>query len=595
MLETRTEPAFGALRVDESKTTSLRRQLMGWCKLIAPYATRASERGVASEVLDDFLLSALEATSELSALEVGALAKLILRGDYVLQLAKYLAEEDATEEVRVDLENQVQSAVAALEEPDESTTESMIAQSAGYLPEALISRLGATRYGLEETLFAALIGAASNARRAAAHSREAWESRKYEALGMIDSLSRLKPKERKERRKEVEEQAERIESETRSWQEKQRSTIDGIARALATLADPDATDATLFELAKTIGSLASDALEILELATRSRYGTPTPIGATTSAKVGKCIAFMGDDFDALDELLKEADYNDLNVWTRGEAIAAHAFPHFRAQKRLVGHYGGSWRDQRKELGAFPGSIVVSGAPVEEPDDSYAPYMYSCEPTRWSGISVVARKENGTYDFSGAIRGAKDSPGMYRNAPTEKIPVGFFGESFDGLVEKTARAFRENRLKRVAIIVGQDFPNEEQDYFTRLFEALPDGDCALAAGDAKFRFNRISGQPTSFGVAKCVDFGRERDAYATLRFADALGAELERSPDNSPISFFASLYGETSLAYALAVVARGYEVVVGPCKPACWNDELVEAFRAKLGIKLASDPVADLAK
>ena len=148
MLETRTEPAFGALRVDESKTTSLRRQLMGWCKLIAPYATRASERGVASEVLDDFLLSALEATSELSALEVGALAKLILRGDYVLQLAKYLAEEDATEEVRVDLENQVQSAVAALEEPDESTTESMIAQSAGYLPEALISRLGATRYGL---------------------------------------------------------------------------------------------------------------------------------------------------------------------------------------------------------------------------------------------------------------------------------------------------------------------------------------------------------------------------------------------------------------------------------------------------------------
>ena len=106
MIENRTEPAFGAIRVGEPQTSSLRYQLLRWCKLIARNAVVARERGNRSELVDDFILNALEASSENACMDCASLAKLILKGDYILQLVEFLTTE-TTQDALAELETQV--------------------------------------------------------------------------------------------------------------------------------------------------------------------------------------------------------------------------------------------------------------------------------------------------------------------------------------------------------------------------------------------------------------------------------------------------------------------------------------------------------
>ncbi|MBQ9373115.1 MAG: hypothetical protein IJU03_13135 [Thermoguttaceae bacterium] len=593
MIENRTEPAFGAIRVGEPQTSSLRYQLLRWCKLIARNAVVARERGNRSELVDDFILNALEASSENACMDCASLAKLILKGDYILQLVEFLTTE-TTQDALAELETQVRDGVAAMEEPDAQLIQDLIAQGANYLPETRLATWGATRFGLHETIVAGLVGVATTTLRAAAPSKKAWDEMQYRAEGVRSSLQSLKPRERKEKRPEYLERAAAIEADAQAWRDEYRGVLDGVVDALAALSDDALPEETLCTTAMQVGKIAAQSLEIFERATTSQYGSPTPNSVSTTRKKGACVVFSGDDFEALSALLKQAEYSQIDVWTRGEAIAAFAYPCFASHRRLVGHYGGSWRNQQDELGAFPGSTVLASSPVEEPDDSYAPYVFTTTPTRFSSIQTIPRDADGGYNMTNVARAATDSSGFLSVKSGDKVSVGFGGGQVEVMVDRAARAFRTGQLKRVIAICGQDFASDAPDYFERLFAALPDTSVALTCGDVKFRFTIGQTSQTSYNVPKVIDVGRERDANAALRFASELDAELDRTAATSPTSFFVSLWGEASMAFALALASQGRKVVVGPYAPACWSPELTAIMKDRFGITVATDPIADLA-
>ena len=595
MFENQTEPAFGATRVVEPKTSSLRYLLLGWCRIIASDVVKARALENRSETVVSYLLEALEASSANAFLDVKSLAKLVLRGDYVSQLANVIAEETSAEEIAA-YEQKVLETIDAIPEPGDAEIEKLIANGREYLPEATIASIGAERFALVETLVAGVVGAAGNLRRSLEIAHDACCALDFEALGLRNHLESLRPKERRERRAEITADADAVEERARNWREKNKLALDGIVDALALLADESADEDKLYDALLNIGRVNAAALETLEEGIKWRYGEQSPEAVLLSPKAGKCVLFMGDDLDALMQLLDQAEYNEVDVWTHGDAIVAHSLKAFREKKRLVGHYGGSWRNQRSELGAFPGGILVASAPIEEPDGSYAPYMFTTNPSCYEAVVAVPRKADGSYNMGPVIRAAKDSSGFFRGTTFEKIPVGFGGAKVLDAVEHAARAIRDNRLEKIVVIGGQDANGDSNDYFTRLFAAVPSDTFVISFGDVKFRFDRSLITPTSFGVTKLVDVGSERDANAALHFANTLTAELDRDPSNAPISFFVSLWGETSLAFLLSLCALGYRgVVAGPKPPACWTHAFIDALRERFGVRLASDPETDLAQ
>ncbi|MBR0225339.1 MAG: hypothetical protein IJL92_04705 [Thermoguttaceae bacterium] len=593
MFENRREPAFGATKVGNSRTASFRYQLVGWCELIAREVVKARALNNHSDMIDKYLLDALEASSELSCLDAASLTKMLLCGDYVLQLAQAMTEETSPD-VIAELETQVADAVAGIQPPDDALVADMEAQGGGYLPESRLAALGEERFAIVETIGSALVGAAENLSRALKLSVSACQELEFEAIGLRNHLESLKPKERRERRAELTEEANELEERAAQWRAKNREALDAVVDALDAISRPETTEEALYDVLVNVGKLNATALELLEKGVTSKYGEPTPVGALTSPKPGKCVLYSGEDLDVLAALLDQAEFNEVDVWTRGEAIAAHGYKCLRDKPRLAGHYGGSWRNQQHELGAFPGGIIVDKTPVDEPDDSYAPYMFSTTPTIWESVRTLPKKNDGTYNMTPAVRAAKDSSGFFRSPNVSKLPVGFGGPALMETVEHASRAFRAGRLSKVVVVGGQDAAGDACDYFTRLFAAVGDDSFVLAFGDVKFRFDPALVTPTQFGVTRLVDVGRERDANASLRFVDAFAKELDRDAATVPVEFFVSLWGETSVAYLLTLIALGYrKIVVGPNPPACWTPAFIDVLRERYGVRLASDPETDL--
>ncbi|MBP5622035.1 MAG: hypothetical protein J6X44_08475, partial [Thermoguttaceae bacterium] len=366
-------------------------------------------------------------------------------------------------------------------ELDDSIFDDTIAESAGFSKDSLRERLGDTVYGLQETILAGLKGVATTLRIAIklANSRK---KRVFEAKGIRARIKSLRPRKKEDKDLVVQltAQAEAIETEIDEWRVGERCVLDGIAQVLAFLSpepveqvkapeepDPhgfdvsaDATDVgALVAAAAKTGELAVVAFKAFELGTFYTYGAPIPTSVRTTQVPGVCVAYSGEDLDALIELLERAEFSDVNVVTRGESIAAHSLPAFKKYRRLVGHYGTDRSRQNKELGAFPGSVVFSTPTFDEPSDDFSDYVFSAKDSCWKDVKTIARKPNGAMDLDGVIRAAQDSGGFSKAKPVAKLPLGFGGDQIPSLVEKSARAYRTGALKRVLAIGGVDAPDQ----------------------------------------------------------------------------------------------------------------------------------------
>ncbi|MDO5309586.1 MAG: hypothetical protein Q4G03_08880 [Planctomycetia bacterium] len=594
-----TDPAFSTITGVDPKTANLRNQLIVWCKHLALEASKAREMGRSSVLLDTFFLEALSSATLTTPVQPVALAKLIYKAAYVKQLADFLTNNEGVDYQEA-YEGQIRDAVQQLV-VDDSAVDELLPQGEACSNETRLASMGADAYGLHETLMAALIGVACNARLSVQYSREALSARDKIAVGLKQRIRDDVKKQPQEKRKQIKEEWTKelnaYVEHTTQWRAEERKLLDGLVDALVFLATVVDVDA-LCDYALTLGELNVLALETLRWGVEAIYDQTTPTSVLASdLKKRKCVLFCGDDFEALQSLLKSAEYHDADVWTCGDALAAHAFASFRKKSAyLVGHFSGSWRNQRQEFARFPGAIVMANAPVEEPDGSYEDYIFSTEPTQWSVVRVVPRKANGEYDWTAVFHAANDSPGFMRTVqPSQRVPVGFGGDlELEMLVGKMVDAYRDNALKEVAVIGGQDYPESACDYFERLFDALTPDTKAMTFGDAQFRFLRKPCDDTSLGLPKIFNVGREYDAFATFIFAKGIIEALARKAETAPIAFFVSLWGERSLAVALAFCSQGYRrVFVGPVRPSLWTDTIVAALETRVGLRVTSEPNADL--
>lgn len=598
MADERIDPAFDVVDVDDSMISSLRNLLEAWCKHIAVLTVGMRELGRQNALVDAFLLEALEITSSGVVADAKTLTKKCTAADVVYQLASFLSApaEGETPEDRKEAEDQFRAALDGVADPTEEMVQASAANGAELSDARFRQELGETAYGLHKTIFAGLQGVATVLRAEISLAADCRTKREFEAEGLrarINSL-RKRVKKEKELREELLVQLEALDAEIASWRQKEREALDGVADVLAFLSTNSTDPNELVEALVKVGGLAVLAFDIYELSARYMFGEPVPASVRRTPLEGRCVLFVGDDYSKLRELLERASFNELNVWTYGEGISAHSLPEFSKYRRLVGHYGGSRCNQNKELGGFPGSIVVASGPFDEPTGDYADYVFAVEPTRWDGVAVIPRKEDGSLDLDAVVKGAVDSSGFFKSrGPVAKTPVGFGGEQLASLVEKLARAYRVGALKRVVAIGGDDTPSPEQDFYTKMHALLPKQTVTLTFGEVKFRINSELEPPTDYGAPRLIDLGRARDMNATLRFAAELNRELDKTPATSPVSFYASLWGEKSVACFLAMCASGYrDVAVGPYRPTVWNDEIVALLREKLGVRLVGDPSAE---
>ncbi len=124
---------------------------------------------------------------------------------------------------------------------------------------------------------------------------------------------------------------------------------------LAKLLDDSLSVEELVQLTLETGKFGIvSAMALLDSANTNTYGNPEITKVNLGVKKNPGILLSGHDLADLEELLKQTQDSGVDIYTHGEMLPAHYYPHLKKYKHLVGNYGNAWWKQKEEFEAFNG-------------------------------------------------------------------------------------------------------------------------------------------------------------------------------------------------------------------------------------------------
>ncbi|OUD12121.1 hydroxylamine reductase [Thioflexithrix psekupsensis] len=362
-----------------------------------------------------------------------------------------------------------------------------------------------------------------------------------------------------------------------------------MARLLSELMSESVDLNGLLKEALAVGELNLQVMALLEQANTEQFGTQQVTPVRTTPVAGKAILMSGHDLHDLKLLLEQTQGKNINVYTHGEMLPAHAYPQLKAYPHLVGNYGSAWQNQQQEFAAFPGPIVMTSNCIIEPQASYRQRLFTSGPVGWAGIRHVADG-----DFSAAIQIAQAMPGFKTSEVEKTITVGFGKHTVLGVADAVINAVQQGAIKHFFLIGGCDGAVPGRNYYTELAEKTPHDTVILTLGCGKYRFNQLDFGSIG-GIPRLLDVGQCNDAYAAIEIAKALAGAFHCGVNDLPLSFMVSWFEQKATAVLLSLLALNVQNIhLGPSLPAYLTPNLIAILQEKFSLKANGNAEDDLA-
>lgn len=346
-------------------------------------------------------------------------------------------------------------------------------------------------------------------------------------------------------------------------------------------------DLTLDEMVAAVmkaGETAVTTMALLDKANTETYGNPeiTSVNIGVGKKPG--ILISGHDLKDMEELLKQTEGTDVDVYTHGEMLPANSYPAFKKYDHFIGNYGNSWWLQDREFDSFNGPIVMTTNCITPPKDSYKARVFTTGNAAFVGVTHIAdRPTGGTKDFSAVIEMAKGCA-----APTEietgEIVTGFAHNQVLALADKVIEAVKTGAVKKFVVMAGCDGRQKGRNYYTDFAMALPKDTIILTAGCAKYRYNKL-GLGDIGGIPRVLDAGQCNDSYSlvvvALKLKEAFGLD---DINELPIVYNIAWYEQKAVTVLLALLSLGVKNIhLGPTIPAFLSPAVVDVLVENFGI------------
>jgi hydroxylamine reductase len=336
------------------------------------------------------------------------------------------------------------------------------------------------------------------------------------------------------------------------------------------------------------GEINLRTMELLDAGNTGTYGHPVPTKVPLGAKKGKAILVSGHDLKDLEELLKQTEGKEINVYTHGEMLPTHGYPKLKKFSHFYGHYGTAWQNQQKEFAEFPGAILMTTNCIQKPRDNYKDNIFTSGLVGWPGTAHIANK-----NFSPVIQKAIALPGFAADTDKGSVMVGFARNAVMGVAGKVIEAVKSKAIRHFFLVAGCDGAKPGRNYYTEFVEKLPKDTVVLTLACGKFRFfDKQLGDIG--GIPRLLDVGQCNDAYSAIQIAVALSKAFNVGVNDLPLSMILSWYEQKAVAILLTLLYLGIKNIrLGPSLPAFISPAVLETLVKTFDIKPITTPEADL--
>ncbi len=357
------------------------------------------------------------------------------------------------------------------------------------------------------------------------------------------------------------------------------SINDFIVKALSYLAEQQKWNAdALLGLVMECGEKGVKVMELLDKANTTHYGEPVPTKVLNGTKKGKSILISGHDLFELEELLKQTQGKNVNVYTHGEMLPSHAYPYFKQFSNFIGNYGGAWWEQQREFSDFNGPIVMTTNCIQKPLEKYKNRIFTTDMVAMPGVKHIDN-----HDFSEVIKAAVESEDTPEDIKGE-IDTGFARNTLVSSADTILNLVKAGKIKNFVVMAGCDSSDKERSYYSDLAKGLPNDSVILTAGCAKYRYNRL-GLSDIEGLPRVIDAGQCNDSYSLVVAALKLKEALKLNDINDlPIFYEIAWYEQKAVLVLLALLYLGVKNIrLGYKLPAFLTPNVVNILVEKFNI------------
>ena len=348
----------------------------------------------------------------------------------------------------------------------------------------------------------------------------------------------------------------------------------------ATVTNVNFDQESLFEIVLECGRMNLKVMEMLNDGHVERYGQPSPATVYEGTKQGPGILVTGHDMVDLENILKQVEGTDINVYTHGEMLPAHMYPKLREHPNLAGHYGGAWQKQKHEFEEFNGPIVGTTNCVLIPleTNTYLDRFYTTRVTAVPGATRITDD-----DYTQVIEKAKECGSLPEEKKGES-QVGFHWSFILGIADKVVEAVKSGQINHFFVIGGCDGAEPGRNYFSDFAQATPQDSLILTLGCGKYRIRDYDYGEVA-GIPRLLDVGQCNDAYGAIKIALALSEAFECGVNDLPLNLVISWFEQKAVAVFLTLLHLGVKGIrLGPALPAFITPNVLNMLVEKYDVK-----------
>jgi hydroxylamine reductase len=363
-------------------------------------------------------------------------------------------------------------------------------------------------------------------------------------------------------------------------------------KGLVALEDNTLTADDLVALIMEFGKVNLKCLETLDKAHTSTFGNPIPTKVYLGKKKGPAIIVSGHDLLDLKMLLEQTNGKDINIYTHGEMLPAHAYPELKKYKHLVGHFGTAWQNQQKEFDNLRAAILMTTNCIQKPYDSYKENIFTTGLVAWPGVTHIHEDETGKKNFEKIIETSINLKG-FEEEQGKEITVGFAHNTVLSIANQVIAALKSGAVKHFFLIGGCDGARPGRNYYTELAEKVPDNAIILTLACGKFRFNTLDFGEIG-GIPRLLDCGQCNDSYSAIVIATELAKAFDCNVNELPLSIILSWYEQKAVCILLTLLSLGItNIKIGPSLPAFITPNILKVLVEKFNLAPISTAEEDV--
>lgn len=339
------------------------------------------------------------------------------------------------------------------------------------------------------------------------------------------------------------------------------------------------------------GEINIKVMRLLKEAHIKTYGEPEPTQVSTGTIKGHGILVTGHGLKPLEELLKQTEGKNINVYTHSEMLPAHGYPGLKKYKHLAGNLGSAWWDQKELFSKYPVAILGTSNCVLLPKPEYTDRFFTMGVT---GLPSVKHIEG--FDFSPVIQKALSLPELKDEPGKTALTTGFSLSAISAAAPKIKELVEQGKIRHFLLVGGCDAPlKKSAEYYRQFVLQLPKDTVILTLACGKFRFNDLD-LGSIDGVPRLIDVGQCNDAIVAIDVALALSDLFGVGVNELPLTLVVSWMEQKAAAILWSLLHLGIKgIYLGPILPAWVNDDILKVLQETYDIRLISTPEEDIAK